>query len=65
MCNDTPDDIIFDNYYETAYPNQALGAPILGRNSIIETIKRDTLMGYVKQHYTPDNIVICAGQVSA
>jgi len=60
MCNDTPDDIIFDHYFETAYPNQALGAPILGRSNIIENIKRETLMDYVKQHYTPKNIVICA-----
>ena len=25
MCHDTPDDLIFDDYYETAYPDQALG----------------------------------------
>jgi len=59
MCNDTPDDIIFDNYFETAYPNQAFGAPILGRNDIIEKMSRDTLMAYVNQHYTPENMVIC------
>ena len=35
MSNDTPDDLVFDLYQETAYPNQALGAPILGRNDII------------------------------
>ncbi len=59
MCHDTPDDIIFDNYFETAYPDQAFGAPILGRNDIIESMSRDTLMGYVAQHYTPENMVIC------
>jgi len=30
MTNDTPDDLIFDLYQQTAYPQQSLGAPILG-----------------------------------
>ncbi len=58
MCHDTPDDIIFDHYFETAYPQQALGAPILGKNAIIENMNRDTLMQYVRTHYTPHNMVI-------
>ncbi len=60
MCFDTPDDIIFDNYYETAYAKQALGAPILGTNEIIKSMTRETLMDYVQNLYTPSNIVICA-----
>ncbi len=60
MCHDSPDDIIFDRYFETAYPDQALGAPILGTNTIIENMQRDTLMGYVQSNYTPENIVVCA-----
>lgn len=60
MCHDTPDDIIFDNYLETAYPEQALGAPILGTNEIIKSMQRDTLMDYVRRLYTPSNMVVCA-----
>jgi len=60
MCNDTPDDLIFDHYHETAYPKQALGAPILGTNAIIEKMQRDTLMDYVRKSYTPKNLVISA-----
>lgn len=60
MCHDTPDDIIFDHYFETAYPKQALGAPILGTHSIIENMHRDALMGYVEKFYTPERLVICA-----
>ncbi len=60
MCHDTPDDVIFDHYFERAYPNQALGAPILGKSKIITDIKRDALMGYVERFYTPSNLVICA-----
>ena len=30
QANDTPDDIIFDNFQECAYPGQAMGRPVLG-----------------------------------
>lgn len=60
MCADTPDDLVFDNYYETAYPGQALGAPILGRSDIIANMRRGALSGYIKQHYVPSRIVVCA-----
>ncbi len=60
MSNDTPDDIIFDYYQETAYPDQALGAPILGRAEIIEAMKKQTLIDYVKKFYTPEQMVISA-----
>ena len=60
MCNDTPDDVVFDHFYETAYPAQALGAPILGRSDVISKMQRDTLMNYVQQFYTPKNLVISA-----
>lgn len=60
MTNDTPDDLVFDLYQETAYPDQALGAPILGTASIIEDMTKDTLFDYVHSFYTPQNLVISA-----
>jgi predicted Zn-dependent peptidase len=60
MCNDTPDDLIFDEYQETAYPEQSLGAPILGRAEYIEGMKREALQDYITQFYTPSRIVVSA-----
>ncbi len=60
MCADTPDDLIFDNYYETAYPGQALGAPILGKSEIIANMKREALAEYIARHYNPAQMVVCA-----
>lgn len=60
MTNDTPDDVVFDHYQETAYPDQALGAPILGRESIIEGMKKETLYDYVHRFYTPRKLVVSA-----
>ncbi len=60
MCNDTPDDVIFDNYYEAAYPDQALGAPILGKADIVGTMNRAVLVDYVRRFYTPARMVVSA-----
>lgn len=60
MTNDTPDDLVFDLYQETAYPNQALGAPILGTAEIVEGMKKQTMFDYVENFYTPKNLVLSA-----
>ncbi|MGZ9108957.1 MAG: M16 family metallopeptidase [Micavibrio sp.] len=60
MSLDTPDDFVFDNYQATAYPNQALGAPILGTCDIIAGMERDSLAQYINKFYTPSRLVISA-----
>lgn len=60
MCNDTPDDLVFDIYSETAYPEQSLGAPILGRAHNIESMSQDNLRGYIENFYKSGNTVISA-----
>lgn len=60
MSVDTPDDLVFDNYYEAAYPGQALGAPILGKTDIIAGMGRDTLMEYASRYYTPARTIVSA-----
>lgn len=65
MSADTPDDIVFDYYQETAYPGQALGAPILGRTDIIKAMKKETLGAYVRRFYSPEKMVVsAAGNIS-
>src|SRR6185503_10427654 len=48
---DTPDDIIFDHFQATAYPDQPLGRPVLGRAEIVENLTRDDLFAYAANHY--------------
>lgn len=60
QANDTPDDIIFDHFQETAFPSQPMGRPVLGTEAGIRGMKRDTLTGYMKQHYTQQNTVVAA-----
>jgi predicted Zn-dependent peptidase len=57
---DTPDDVIFDRFQERAYPDQAMGRPVLGEAEIIRTIGRDAVAGYMHQHYAADRMVLSA-----
>jgi predicted Zn-dependent peptidase len=60
QCVDTPDDIIYDYMQETAFPNQAMGRPILGPASIIRTMPREALINYMKTNYHPAQMVLSA-----
>ena len=60
QANDTPDDIIFDHFQEAAYPDQAMGRPVLGTEEIIRNLKRVDIAGYMKSHYAAGNIVVAA-----
>jgi predicted Zn-dependent peptidase len=57
---DTPDDVIFDQFQEIAYPDQPLGRPVLGRAEIVESITREQLSAYLKRHYHPKNMIVAA-----
>ena len=57
---DTPDDLIFDQFQETALPGQPLGRPVLGTAESVEAIGRDDLFAYLARHYTASNMVLSA-----
>ncbi len=57
---DTPDDLIFDQFQECAFPDQGLGRPVLGRAEIIRSIGRDAVAGYMARHYAPHRMVLAA-----
>ncbi|MCE0745370.1 insulinase family protein [Acetobacter sicerae] len=60
QANDTPDDIIFDHFQETAFTGQPMGMPTLGPEGLIREMSRETLMSYMQTHYTTQNIVVAA-----
>jgi len=64
QANDTPDDIIFDEFNETAYPNQAIGRPVLGTAEIVGSLPRDEIVSYMRREYSAERIVIgAAGKI--
>jgi predicted Zn-dependent peptidase len=61
---DTPDDIVFDNLQEIAYPAQALGRTILGTPERVRGFARDDLSRYMSANYRgPAMILAAAGGV--
>ena len=60
QANDTPDDIIFDHFQSTAYPDQALGRAVLGSEDGIRNMARSVLTGYMRRNYTNSNVVVAA-----
>ncbi|WP_428493178.1 M16 family metallopeptidase [Rhodopila sp.] len=60
QANDTPDDIIFDHFQTTAYPNQSLGRAVLGSADAIRNMPRSVLTSYMARNYTNNNVVIAA-----
>mgnify|MGYP000274114659 FL=1 len=57
---DTPDDVVFDYFQETAFPDQALGRPVLGTADLVRAMTPDTLLGYISKHYSAPGMVFAA-----
>jgi predicted Zn-dependent peptidase len=60
QAEDTPDDIIFDHFQATAYPDQALGRPVLGKAEIVANLSRDAIRGYMSANYGSEHLILCA-----
>jgi predicted Zn-dependent peptidase len=61
---DTPDDLIFDLLTSSAWPDQAIGRPILGTREGVGAFKRTVIDGYLRKHYSaPAVAVVAAGAV--
>jgi predicted Zn-dependent peptidase len=64
QVQDTPDDLVFDLFQETVYPEQALGRSILGPAEIVAAMPRQALLEYMGSHYGPGRMVLgAAGKI--
>ncbi|MCJ1464477.1 hypothetical protein MMC07_003090 [Pseudocyphellaria aurata] len=52
------EEVVFDHLHATAFQNQPLGRTILGPKENIASIQRDDLVGYIRQNYTADRMVL-------
>lgn len=57
---DTPDDIIFDHFQATAYPDQPLGRPVLGSEELVRSMDREGILGYMRGNYSAPRMVLSA-----
>ena len=64
QCHDTPDDIIFDDFMATAYPEQSAGWSILGTVDTVQNFTKSQLIEFVQQQYSPRKMVLSvAGKI--
>jgi len=63
-AHDTPDDVVFDHFNETAYRHQTVGRPILGTPETVQAFTPDDLRDFMGAHYSASRmIVVAAGGV--
>ncbi|MDZ4660772.1 MAG: pitrilysin family protein [Pseudomonadota bacterium] len=60
MGQDSPEEHIFDMFFEKAYPNLAVGQPITGTMKSLKSITRDKLIKYYRKRYVGDNMYVIA-----
>jgi predicted Zn-dependent peptidase len=57
---DTPDDLVFDMLTAAAWPNQAIGRPILGTREGVAAFDRGAISGYLDRHYRAGSTLVAA-----
>ena len=60
QARDTPDDIVFDHFQETAYPDQPLGRPVLGTEEKVMGLKRESIIEHMAGHYHAGRMILAA-----
>ena len=60
QARDTPDDIVFDYFQETAYPDQPLGRPVLGTEEKVMGLRREAIIDHMARHYSAERMILAA-----
>ena len=58
MYEDAPEDLVQDLLYEIIWKGHPLGKPITGTVESIQNLKKNAVVNYLNDLYTPDNIII-------
>jgi predicted Zn-dependent peptidase len=57
-ADDTPDDVVFDKFAETAFADQPVGRPILGTPETVLSFTPDQIRAYLGRNYTTDRMFV-------
>ena len=58
--NDSPSELIYDEFEELLFPHDPIGRNILGTEQSLETFNSERIQAFVRRNYTPDRIVVFA-----
>ena len=54
---DSPSELIFDDFEELLFPNHPLGRNILGKPELLRQFKSENALKFTSRYYRPDNMV--------
>ncbi|MDR1828139.1 MAG: insulinase family protein [Methylobacteriaceae bacterium] len=58
---DTPDDLVYDAFLETAFAAQPLGRPVIGTPRTIAPMTAAGIRAFLEREYVPERMVLAAG----
>jgi zinc protease len=58
MCLDDPDQRLSQALFETAFRTHPYRQPIIGHRDVFSSNSRDDLLGYYRERYSPNNLVV-------
>ena len=58
--NDSPSELIYDEFEELLFPHDPIGRNILGTEQSLETFNSQRIQAFVRRNYTPDRMVLFA-----
>lgn len=60
MAADVPEDWVHDLHAEASWPGHPLGRAVIGTESSIGGMRREGLVGFYRERYVPDRLVVSA-----
>jgi predicted Zn-dependent peptidase len=65
-CVDSPDDLVHDHLFEAAFAEQAIGRPVLGRETDIRATQVADCRGWLARQFVPSRLILAAsGKIDA
>lgn len=59
-AKDSPDDVVYDLFQKTAFPNQAIGRPILGTPKTVRSFTPGKIRQYMAKRYRGKRMIVAA-----
>lgn len=64
MYEDAPDELVHDIFASSIWQGHSLGQPIIGTVDVVNSLSRDRLYDYYKEHYNPSRMIVAvAGNI--
>ncbi|MEO1022592.1 MAG: pitrilysin family protein [Bacteroidota bacterium] len=58
MYRDSPDDFLFEEFNAKIFAGHDLGRPVIGFEETVSAFQKEDLITYIKDRYTPSNLLI-------